>query len=126
MPRTKKTDIPPPTTITDKPKTGGRQKGTPKTGGRQKGTPNKVNSDLKKWIHDFLANNTDNFEQALTGLEPTAQLLVMKDLIPKLLPFVVPKQTETTLNMDEATMKAVIESQRKVNDLFAPPDKQTT
>ena len=85
MPRTKKQNIPPPATTTDKPKMGGRQKGTPKTGGRQKGTPNKVNADLKKWVHDVLANNTDNFEQALTGLEPTAQLLVMKDLIHNLL-----------------------------------------
>lgn len=85
-----------------------------KTGGRQKGVKNKTTEELKKWVFDFVSDNMSTFKTKFKTMETEEQIMI----IVKLLPYVLPKQTETKISMDEELTKAVKESMDKVNDMF--------
>ena len=91
-----------------------RPKGTKKTGGRKKGTPNKTTAELKKWVHAFVSENLDEIKTEFSEMEVDQKI----NVIMKLLPYVLPKQTETKLSIDEDFQKAVKESVENINDLF--------
>lgn len=91
-----------------------RPKGTQKTGGRKKGTPNKTTSDLKKWIFEFVNDNMEEFKSEFASMDTEDKI----NIIMKLLPFVLPKQTETKINVDEELTLAVKESMDNINQLF--------
>jgi len=67
-----------------------------KTGGRKSGTPNKVTTDLRKRINDFLNDNWDNLQQDFNKLEPKDKLLFYE----KLLQYGLPKLQSTELTGD--------------------------
>lgn len=91
-----------------------RPKGTPKTGGRKKGTPNKTTADLKKWVFGFVNENLEEFKRVFQNMEMDQKIAV----IMKLLPYVLPKQTETKLSVDEDFHQAVKESIENINEIF--------
>lgn len=98
-----------------------RKKGTVKTGGRKKGTVNKTTADLKAWGLDFLTKHTETFDIAFKSLPPEKKLEVLIVLMPKLMPYYLPKQTEGKFSVDEKTLetiKAVQDAQQKVNEMF--------
>ena len=104
-----------------------RAKGTPKTGGRKKGSTNKTTADLKAWGLEFLNKHTKTFDDAFAKLEPEKQLEVLVSLLPKLMPYYIPKQTEAKFSVDSETvetLKAIKEAQEKVNGMFKIEEKK--
>jgi hypothetical protein len=91
-----------------------RQKGTSKTGGRKKGTPNKTTAELKSWVFQFVTDNLEEFKKQFKDLDKEQQIVIVM----KLLPYILPKQTENKISLDEELSKAVKESMEKVNQLF--------
>jgi hypothetical protein len=62
-----------------------------KYGGRKKGTPNKVTAQMKALVKDALTVHLYRLEEYLDELETKDRL----DVIAKLLPYIMPKATET-------------------------------
>lgn len=104
-----------------------RAKGTPKTGGRKKGSTNKTTADLKAWGLEFLNKHTKTFDDAFADLEAKDKLDVLVSLLPKLMPYYIPKQTDAKFSVDSETVetiKALKEAQEKVNGMFKIEDKK--
>lgn len=59
-----------------------------KTGGRETGTPNKLSRELKDLLKSILEKEIEHLPRQLEKLETKDRL----ELLPKLLPFVLPKQ----------------------------------
>lgn len=55
-------------------------------GGRPKGKPNKINSELKNWIYDFLHNHKNQFESDFLELSPRDRVLMFEKMIKYILP----------------------------------------
>ena len=68
-----------------------------KTGGRILGTPNKTTAETKEMIQNIVSKKLDNINELLEQLEPKEQL----DIIIKLLPYIVPKQQEITIESED-------------------------
>ena len=64
--------------------------------GRPKGTPNKATAELKELIKTFVENEIEEVENLLIELTPKERL----DILCKLLPYVLPKQTELISDLD--------------------------
>lgn len=75
-----------------------------KTGGRTKGTLNKTTTETKEVLTKIVCNELDNLNDLLEQLEPKERL----DVIIKLLPYIVPKQTEMTVENKETEIKPVV------------------
>ena len=104
-----------------------KAKGSPKTGGRQPGSVNKQTAELKAWGLNFLNKHTKTFDEAFASLESVQKLEVLASLLPKLLPYYLPKQSEAKFSVDDKTveaLKAVKEAQDKVNGMFKIENKQ--
>lgn len=67
-----------------------------KSGGRIKGTPNKVTTALREKISLLLENQFETIDEKLNKLKPKEQL----EILIKLIPYVIPKQLETTNNIE--------------------------
>lgn len=91
-----------------------RAKGTPKTGGRKKGTPNKTTAQIKELVVQLVGDNIEEFKNEFKTLETPEKISIIKNL----LPYVIPRQTETKHTIDEQSVAAVKESIDKMNDLF--------
>jgi len=92
-----------------------------KTGGRAKGTPNKTTVELKQWVIDFLNKGSEQMDDVLKTLQPEQKLEFYMTMFPKLLPFVLSKQTEAKLGLDEKSLEAINtlkEAQDKINSMF--------
>lgn len=73
------------------------QKGRKKTGGRKKGVKNKVTKNIRKILEEQLLPRLDNIGQMIDDIvEPEKKAAA----IASLLPFVVPKFSNTTINAD--------------------------
>lgn len=74
----------------------GRKKndGRGRLGGRVEGTPNKVTTDLKTWIAEFLDGGRDKFVESMEGLTPQEYVKVYTSL----LNYALPKQQ--SVNVD--------------------------
>jgi hypothetical protein len=76
-----------------------------KTGGRTLGTPNKTTAETKELIQNIVSSKLENINELLEQLEPKEQL----DVIIKLLPYIVPKQQEITIENENFLNIAPIE-----------------
>ena len=77
-----------------------RTKGTPKTGGRIKGSNNKITSDLKVKMTDFLNGNMEAFVKAYNSIDDPMQrakiyLEAYKTVMPK------PKEEDSVEQKDQ-------------------------
>ena len=79
-----------------------------KTGGRIKGTPNKVTSQLREKISLLLENQFETFESELNNMKPKDKF----EILVKLIPYVIPKQLETT-NYNEIDLDIEISEEEK-------------
>jgi hypothetical protein len=61
-----------------------------KTGGRQKGTPNHLTAKVKETIHSLTETLTEEVLKDFQSLTTSQKA----NLLPKLLPFILPKETE--------------------------------
>lgn len=68
-----------------------------KFGGRSKGTLNKSTAETKTLLHNIVGNQLDEVENLLSTLEPKEKL----DAIIKLLPYVLPRQSEIAIESKE-------------------------
>lgn len=97
-----------------------RNPGTPKTGGRKKGTPNKTSAEIKTVVVDFVGEffidnlKTKEFKKKFKDLDFDVQFT----MVTKLIPYVLSKQTDTKISLDEESLKAVKEASDKINDIF--------
>ena len=98
----------------------GRPPGKPKTGGRTNGSKNKTSELQKQWIFTFLAKGSDAIDKFWndkdTPLKDKIELYA--SIAPKLASFVMAKQTESKISLDEEVSKAIKESSEKLNNLF--------
>lgn len=66
-------------------------KGIRNNNGRPKGSLNKTSAETKEILQSIVSKELDNLEELLNKLEPKEKI----DAIIKLLPYVIPRQTET-------------------------------
>ena len=84
--------------------------------GRPKGIPNKVTTDLREWITNFLENNREQIQQDWKGLEPKDRIVLFE----KLLKYALPTLQATSLITDferltDEQLDDVIESLKNCN-----------
>jgi hypothetical protein len=83
-----------------------------KTGGRKAGTPNKISSEIKEVLSDFLQKEIDSLPEYFEAIEPKVRL----EIIAKLLPYVLPKAEPETQGANDAThlpVPIIVMSSRK-------------
>lgn len=68
-----------------------------KYGGRCKGTPNRSTAETKTLLHHVVGNQLNEVESLLSKLDPKEKL----DTIIKLLPYVLPRQSEIAIESKE-------------------------
>jgi len=86
-----------------------------KSGGRIKGTPNKVTADLREKIFLLLENQFETIDEKLNNLKPKDQL----EILIKLIPYVIPKQLETTnYNETDLNVDVTAEQIKDLKDLI--------
>ncbi len=91
-----------------------RPKGTPKTGGRKKGTPNKTTAEIKELVAQLVGENIEDFKKEFKTLETAEKISIIKNL----LPYVIPRQTETKHSLDKELSQALKKSMENMNDIF--------
>ena len=64
-----------------------------KTGGREQGTPNKLTSDLRERISDFLNDNWEQVEKDFKEIEPEKRVILFE----RLLQYTVPRLQATQI-----------------------------
>ena len=75
-----------------------------KYGGRTKGTPNRTTAETKEILQTVISKELDNTDTLLEQLEPKERL----DAIIKILPYIIPKQSEMTIENKETDFKPVV------------------
>lgn len=65
-------------------------------GGRPKGTPNKITTELREWISNFIDNNRERIQQDWETLEPKDRIVLFE----KLLKYALPTLQATSLTTD--------------------------
>lgn len=88
-----------------------------KTGGREAGTPNKLTSDLRERISDFLNDNWEQIEKDFQTIEPEKRVLLFEKLLSFTLPKLQTIQTPVIKVSDKPTM-IVFKDFQKENELF--------
>ncbi len=68
-----------------------------KTGGRQQGTPNIVTRELRSVLKQIVANELQQLQTTIQGMEPEKRI----DVILKLIPYVLPKVEPVPMSIDE-------------------------
>lgn len=81
-----------------------------KTGGRSKGTVNKSTSETKELLQKIVSNELGNITSLLGKLKPKERI----DAIIKLLPYIVPRQSEISIPNEEPPRNIVIKINRNV------------
>ncbi|MBT3384399.1 MAG: hypothetical protein HN778_03015 [Prolixibacteraceae bacterium] len=69
-----------------------------KTGGRELGTPNKLTSELRKRISEFLTDNWEQIENDFIDLEPEKRIALFEKLLHYSLPRLQATQLEAIIN----------------------------
>jgi hypothetical protein len=103
---------------------GGRPKGLPKTGGRKKGTPNKLTSETKQMLAEIVRYGVENIKDGLDSMEFDKledEIGTYFSIVSRFLPYVLPKQTETKVSIDEEQVQSIQESMNKLDELFKQP-----
>ena len=76
-----------------------------KTGGRTKGTPNRTTAETKELLQTIVSKELDKLGAMLEQLEPNERI----NAISKLLPYILPKQSETSFSTeDQQPIKIII------------------
>lgn len=86
--------------------------------GRKAGTPNKVNSDTKALLQKIIGKELEKLGNLLEGLEPIERV----NAISKLLPYILPRQIESTLKGDKETPLVITNSddrEKRIAELIA-------
>lgn len=98
----------------------GRPPGTTKTGGRKEGSKNKTSEQQKEWILDFLSRGARTIDTFWNDPKTTRKekIELYAAIAPKFAGFVMAKQTESKISLDEEVSKAIKESSEKLNNLF--------
>jgi len=78
-----------------------------KTGGRQKGTPNKLTSEIREKLNDFVFSEIELIIKNIDTIPIEKRL----DFVSKVLPFVIPK-----MNNIEVTSDIDINLEREITD----------
>lgn len=86
-------------------------RGTRNENGRPKGAVNKSTKETKEILQKIVSNQLDKIDDLLEKLEPKEKI----DAIIKLLPYVVPKQSEVSLIENEPPKKIIIKVNRREN-----------
>ena len=84
--------------------------------GRPKGIPNKVTTDLREWITNFLEDNREQIQQDWKGLEPKDRIVLFE----KLLKYALPTLQATSLTTDferltDEQLDMIIEQLKSIN-----------
>ena len=80
-----------------------------KTGGRTKGSLNRSSVETKKLIQSVVSKQLKNIDELLDKLEPKERV----DALIKLLPYIVPKQSEVSITEPEPPRKILIKINRR-------------
>lgn len=80
-----------------------------KTGGRKKGSLNRSTAETKELLQKLVSYELDNITDLLSKLEPKERI----DAIIKLLPYIVPKQSEVSISEPEPPRKILIKINRR-------------
>jgi hypothetical protein len=75
-----------------------------KTGGRQANTPNKINAQTRSVIQNLVSDEVQKIPELLDKLKPKDRI----ELIIKMLPFILPKQSKIELETDSPVFQTVI------------------
>lgn len=75
----------------------GKFKGIPNLNGRPKGSKNKTTAQTKVRLQELVSKELDNFDKMLGNLEPKERM----EIIIKILPFVLPKQTHLEIEEND-------------------------
>lgn len=89
-----------------------------KTGGRVAGTPNRTTAETKDLLQKIVGKELDKLGKILEQLEPIERV----NAIAKLLPYLLPKQSENTLKGDKASpliMTTHEEREKRIAELIA-------
>lgn len=65
--------------------------------GRPKGSSNKVSTELKQWVSNFIDNNRDQIERDFMSVDPDKRLAMFE----KMLQYVLPKQQQQQIVDDK-------------------------
>ena len=65
-------------------------------GGRPKGTPNKITTELREWISQFINENKDQIQKDFLSLDAKDRIQMFE----KLLKYALPSLQSTTLTTD--------------------------
>ena len=84
--------------------------------GRPKGIPNKVTTDLREWITNFLEDNREQIQQDWKGLEAKDRIVLFE----KLLKYALPTLQATSLTTDferltDEQLDMIIEQLKSIN-----------
>ncbi len=79
-----------------------------KTGGRTAGAVNKITAETKEILQKIVSKELANINDLLAKLEPKERL----DAIIKLLPYIVPKQSEISIPDNDAQKNIIIKINR--------------
>lgn len=79
-----------------------------KTGGRTVGAVNKTTKETRELIQSIVSKQFEDIDDLLDKLEPKERI----DAIIKLLPYVVPKQSELAITEPEQPKKLIIKINR--------------
>jgi len=81
--------------------------GHKKIGGRAKGIPNRTTSDLRAILGDFIYKQAESLPEVFSSIKSPEKRL---ELIIKLLPFVVPKMQDFSLeNLSENKLNSILQ-----------------
>lgn len=83
-------------------------KGIRNVNGRPKGAVNKTTAETKEIIQKIVSNELDKITDLLEKLEPKERI----DAVIKLLPYIVPKQSEVSITDPEPPKKLIIRIKR--------------
>jgi hypothetical protein len=79
-----------------------------KTGGRQKGVLNKNTAELKVFLKEIIEKELDKFDEMMEGLPPKERM----EVVIKILPYVLPKQSEVSVTENDPPKKILIKFNR--------------
>lgn len=83
-------------------------KGIRNVNGRPKGAVNKTTAETKELIQKIVSNELDKITDLLEKLEPKERV----DAVIRLLPYIVPKQSEVSITEPEPPKKLIIRIKR--------------
>jgi hypothetical protein len=86
-------------------------KGIRNVNGRPKGAVNKTTAETKELIQKIVSNELDKITDLLEKLEPKERI----DAVIRLLPYIVPKQSEVSITEPEPPKKLIIRIKRNVD-----------